>query len=303
MAYGLQTYDDASRREDLLSVMGDVSPDETYLTTNLKTGDASQTLHEWLHYSVSRPTSVTFKVEGAAATYSDLTQPSRLSNKTAILERTVRVSRTERKVSVGRNDDPYEFQKNQALRLLKMDMEYAIINGTDASGASGVARGMKGIDGWITTHATAYSSGHSLSETTILQLGQMVWDDINPEKMFDVLMVPMGLKVKMASTFTGNATRYIPGAEKKLVNDIMVYDSPTGSFKVIAHKDVRNVAGSVTMYGIREDQYRIAYLDKPFWEELAKDGDRENGHYVTELTLESHAEEASLKATGFSQTG
>lgn len=303
MAYGLQTYDDASRREDLLSVMGDVSPDETYLTTNLATEEASQTLHEWLHYSVSRPTSVTASAEGAAASYEDLTQPSRLSNKTEILEETVRVSRTERKVSVGRNDDPMDFQKTQALRRLKMDMEFEVINATDASGSSGVARTMDGIDAWITTHATAYSSGHSLSETNILDLGQMVWDDINPEKMFDIVLVPMGLKVKMASTFTGNATRYVDGTEKKLINDIMVYDSPTGSFKVIAHKDVRNDAGSTTLYGIREDQFKIAYLDKPFWEDLAKDGDRDNGHYVTEFTLESLAEEASLKATGYNQSG
>jgi hypothetical protein len=36
--------------------------------------------------------------------------------------------------------DPYAFQKADALRQLKMKMEYAILNATKASGSSGVAR-------------------------------------------------------------------------------------------------------------------------------------------------------------------
>ncbi|MBM4401857.1 MAG: hypothetical protein FJ044_01270 [Candidatus Cloacimonetes bacterium] len=46
MAFGLQTYDDSARREDLLDIIGDVSPDNNPLSTMLATATASQTLHE-----------------------------------------------------------------------------------------------------------------------------------------------------------------------------------------------------------------------------------------------------------------
>lgn len=45
MAYGLMTYQDTSRREDLLDVLGDVSPDSNPLMTMLKTSKASGTYH------------------------------------------------------------------------------------------------------------------------------------------------------------------------------------------------------------------------------------------------------------------
>lgn len=51
------TYDDVLRREDLLDYIADVSPDANYLMTTLKSGSASQTLHEWGDYNTARPTS------------------------------------------------------------------------------------------------------------------------------------------------------------------------------------------------------------------------------------------------------
>ena len=52
----------------VLDIIGDVSPDETPLATMLKTKTASNTLHQCLLDYVSRSTSVTGAIEGAAAT-------------------------------------------------------------------------------------------------------------------------------------------------------------------------------------------------------------------------------------------
>jgi len=48
MAFGLQTYDDGSRRESLLSILRDVSPNtDNYFTSNLGKGpNATNTLHK-----------------------------------------------------------------------------------------------------------------------------------------------------------------------------------------------------------------------------------------------------------------
>jgi len=99
----------------------------------------------------SRPTSVSADVEGSDTTFDDLTPPSRVSNLTQIIKRGVRVSRTERAVNVAAVGDPYAFQKADQLRMLKMDMEYALLNAAKVSGASGVAAQMDGIDAFITS--------------------------------------------------------------------------------------------------------------------------------------------------------
>jgi hypothetical protein len=293
---------DPGRREDLLDVIGDVSPDETPLLTLLSTSTANGTLHEWLKYNISRPSSVSADVEGADTTFTDLTQPSRANNVTQIIKQPIQVSRTERRVNVAAMGDPYAFQKADGLRQMKMKMEYAVLNAVKASGASGVARQMNGIDAFITTNVTARNSGTSFSEQELNDMVADVWTTVSPDKMFDMVLCTFRVKQAIAG-FAGNSTRFIDATERRLVKEVLVYDSAGGSHRIFAHKDVRNAAGTVTVYGLREDLFKVAYLDKPMFEELAKTGDSDKGHWVTELTLESLEERASVKRTGYVQTG
>ena len=78
-----------------------------------------------------------------------------------------------------------------------------------------------------------------------------------------------------------------------------------GVVKVVPHKDVRNTAGSTTLYAIRMETFKMAFLEgrEPQFQELAKSGDYDFGQYLTEFTLESYAQEASVKATGFNRLG
>src|SRR5258708_5597910 len=164
MAWGLITYQDVGRREDLLDILADISPDETPLLTLFGTSTARGTLHEWLNYNVARPTSVSAAAEGADESYADLSVPTRTNNITQIISQSIQVSRTERRVNVAAVNDPYAFQKADGLRRLKSKMEYAILNAVKASGNSGVARQMNGVDPFITTTVTARASGTSFSE-------------------------------------------------------------------------------------------------------------------------------------------
>jgi hypothetical protein len=303
MAFGLLTYDDASIREDLLSILRDVSPNtDNYFVSNLAKGPKAQsTLHQWVTYNTARPTSVTASVEGAAASYADLTQPVRSTNYTAILTEPVRVSRTERKMAVATGEDPYAFQKAEALKRMKADMEYLIVNGAAAVGSSGVARGLAGIDGCISTNITARASGTSFSETELNDIMNESWNAVGSMYVADLLVCPMVTK-RTISKFTTN-TRNIEAKEKRLTSEVQVYDSQVGkSVMIIPHKDVRAVAGTLTVYALNESTFRLSFLDEPFWEELAKDGDRDNGQYVTEFTLESLAQRASVKRTGYELT-
>lgn len=304
MAFGLQTYDDSVRREDLIDIITDVSPDENPLTTMLATTDATQTLHEWPEDYIARPSSNSKSIEGSAATYSDLVQPGRRSNICQIITQTFRVSGTERSVSVAGMGDPLDYQAEKALRQWKNQLEFALIRGTAASGDSGVAREMTGIQAAITSHYTARLSGTSLSETEFNAMVSDVWSDVANDDVFDMVLVPFGLKQKI-STFTAGNTRYVDATDRRLTRDVMVYESDGGVHRIFAHKDVSNAAATPgpMVLGLKEDKWRIAYLRRPVREMLAKDGDRDNGQIVGEATLEYLAERANARRSGFNQNG
>jgi hypothetical protein len=300
----LPTYDDASRREDLLSIVGDVTPDDTPLMTMLKTSTANNTLHEWLEDYITPPTTVTYATEGAAATYSALTQPQRRNNITAIITQTFRVTGTERSVTVGSGQDPMDYQSAKALRTWKMNAELTLVNGSKASGASGVARGMAGLVNVITTLATSRNSGTSLSETEFQDMHQDSWTQGGTDNAFDLVLVPFGLKRKIDG-FTAGATKYVDQSDKKLTQPVAIYETSAGIARIMQHRYVPSAAATPgpRFLGLKENLYRVAYLRKPFKEMLAKDGDRENGQIVGEFTLEFLAERTSVNRNGYAVNG
>ena len=300
----LFSYDDASRRESLLSILRDVSPvSDNYLVTNLKTSTATNTLHEWVVDNIARPTSVTLASEGADPTYPVHTQPTRSNNITGIVSRPVQVSGTERVVDTATHEDPMMYQKEKALRQLKADMEFVVLNGSKASGASGTARGIAGIHNMISTNATFLGTGASLTADSFENVLQMSWDQVGSAYVADIVLCPIGLKRKI-STLTTNVTNYVNETDR-LYRNISVYEASTGVVKIIPHKDVKTAVGSAHLYALREEMFRMAFLKGRDlkYEEYAKTGDADKGQYITEFTVESLAERASVKVHGFAQNG
>jgi len=299
MAIGLQTYTDTSRREDLLSILKDVSPlDDNYLFENLGESVAQNTLHEWPVRNIPRATSVTARAEGFTATVTDLTAPSRSNNYTMILEQVVQVTGTEQEAIVATGKDPMVDQKQIAMRQLIQKIEFSLVNGgAKSSGASGGARQAAGIDSVISTHVTARASGTSMSITEIEDIMEEVWTDTGKGLGGKTLLVPFGIN-RTISGFTTNVTNYANQTDK-LFRNIRTFQGSAGEIKIVPHKDVRNVAGTSTVYLINEDMYKIAYYRKPKWKPLAVSGDYDLGMYVTEFTLESLAELTSAKRTGY----
>lgn len=303
-AGGLSTDVDESMREDLIDIITDVSPDENPLSTMLGRTTASQPLHQWQEDYISRPTSQSTSVEGAAATYNDLEAPVRRANWTNVVTQTFRVSGTQSAVDHAGMGDPYDYQAAKALVNWKNQQEYSIVNGTLASGSSGVARAMAGLDSVITSHFTARNSGSSLSETEFNNMVSDSWNDVGSSDVFDLVLVPFALKQKI-STFTAGNTKFTYAEDKRLTRPVAVYESDGGVHRIMAHKDVRSAAATPgpTFIGIKEDKYRLAYLRNPKREELAKDGDRRNGQIVGEFTLEYLAERTSVRRVGYNVNG
>ncbi len=308
MAFGKDTYDGADEmRESLLSILKDISPNESnYFVSNLAKGpNALQPLHEWNLYYEGRPTSVTASAEGAETTYDDLTAETRSNNRTVIVDEPVRLSRTKASIAMVTGEDAMGKEKERALRRLKAKMEFLTINGDYATGSSGVARGMVGIDGMISTNLTARNSGQSFTETELNDMVQESWDQVDDTYVMDLLVAPVVIKRRVAQ-FGTNLTRNQDAEDKRLTSEVRVYDSEVGqTITILAHKDVRDSAGTLTTYGIREELLEHSFLvdsGDPHWEERAKDGDRENGVYITEFTTVNYQQRAMVKRTGYATT-
>ncbi|GIW70205.1 MAG: hypothetical protein KatS3mg101_0952 [Patescibacteria group bacterium] len=215
----------------------------------------------------------------------------------------VRLSSTKASIASVTGEKPLAVEKARALRRLKNKMEYLLINGTAAAGDTGTARGMAGIDAFITSNVTARASGTSFTEQELNDIIQQSWDAVGNSYVADLIVAPVVIKRRIAS-FGTNLTRTIPAADKRLTNEVRVYDSEVGqTVKVIAHKDVRSAAGTLTVLAIREDLSQMAFLtggNEPHWEEFSKTGYSVKGAYVTEFTYVDLNEKANVKRTGYS---
>lgn len=291
-----QTYQDPTRREDLLDKISDVSPDKNYLSTILKKTTASQTLHEWGNYYQSRPTDNSAKtVEGDEDVFADLTAPTRKSNICQIIKEKFAVSGTQLAVDKISPKDGYAREMGWAMSRFKTKQEFALIRGTKASGSSGVAREMHGIRNWIVDEGkyTVRASGTSLSET---EFNNMIGDswDVTDESVVDLILTTGPCK-RDISKFTAGNTKNISAEDKRLVNTISIYESDYGVHEIRAHKDM----ASNEVMGVKKDNLAIAYLRKPKHEPLGLSGDNKKGHIVGEMTVEVMGAVAMVLRTGY----
>lgn len=294
MPIGLITHMDASRAEDVVDLITNVDYKNTPLYSGLAESSASNTLHEWLTdtYASSADNA---QVEASDSSAADLTQPSRSTNVVQMFRKNIVVSDTERAVRVYGASDPYTYQMQKSMVELARDIEKALMAGTKASGASGVARRLNGVVASITTNATARTSGTSLSETEFNDIMKGVWDggtDANPDEVY----VGSYLK-RVISGFTAGSTKFTDVNDKRLINAVDVYEGDFGVHKIFKHREVPTSA----VVAIDSSKWRVAYLNgrRPKHIPLAKTGSATKGMVEGELTLEALNEKSSAKRTGY----
>lgn len=283
-------YDDSAMREDLLAILQNISPTETQLVSGLGTSVATNIYHQTLIDTLSA-VKANAQFEGAAATFHELTNPSRVSNFTQIFKQGFRVSDTDRAVNQAAFNDRFQYEATKALKLIKNDMEYALMRGTLATGSGTGARQLAGLKASLSLITS--QSGVSLSEKILNDLFQLVWD--NTGVQVNAVYGPMYIKRKI-SAFTAGATKYFTQDDRRLINAIDVYQADAASMvKLFAHRYV-TVSGDTNqdIVGINEDFFKVAYLRKPVVRQLAKVGDSTDGEIAVECTLEPQHPQAGF---------
>lgn len=275
------TYDDNSRREDLLDIITNLDYKEFQLVSGLATSEAKDILHQWLKDSL-KAVGTNAYVEGVDASYPDRTDPTRLTNWCQIVRVGFDVSDTERNVNNAGFNDRYAYEGTKAMKEWKQDTEFAIMRGSMACGTGSAARQMKGIKNWLSL--TTAQSGTSMTEAMLNDYLQNVW---NQGTEVNAIYAPMYLKRKI-SGFTSGSTKFTAVEDRRLVAAVDVYQSDAANMvKLFKHRYV-TVSGDTNydLVGINEEFFRLAYLRKPTMRELAKTGDSTKGEVVGELTLE-----------------
>lgn len=293
MSIGLITHMDDIRVEDVTELITNVSFESTPFYSNIGTSEAQNTLHQWLNDSYASPAH-NAAIEGNDVTFNDLTQPVRKDNVVQLFQKDIRVSNTEQRVSHYGQSDPYTYQTQKKMVEMARDIEKALIQGTRASGASGVARQLNGAIALITTNKTARTSGTSLSESEFNSTLAGIYDngtDINVDNVY------VGSYLKRAiSGYTGGTTKFTSADGKKVYNTISIYESDFGICKINLSREVPTGG----FLAVDSSKWRVAYLTdaRPQHIPLATIGSAKRGLLETELTLEALSEATSAYRSG-----
>jgi hypothetical protein len=132
-----------------------------------------------------------------------------------------------------------------------------------------------------------------LSLSIVEDVIQSSWDKVGAEYVADTILTTMALKRRFA-TFTTYVTNFATNQNTRFQN-VTTFESSAGTVNIVPHKDVQ----TGKLYALRLETFKMAFLQgrEPQFVELAKTGDADKGMYLTEMTLESLAEPASVKVS------
>ena len=288
------TYESIGQREDLIDVITNISPMDTWFTSNSGTARATGRFHEWQTDALAAA-AANATIEGDEAAASAITPSERAGNYTQILRKTFQITDTADMVDKAGRDSELGYQTQKNLKELARDIEYAlIINSASASGASGTARQMKGVLGYIATNnTTGTGTGDEvLTEAMLNDNLQLIWAQGGQPS--NVLCG--AFQKRKISNFTTN-TRNMNATEEKLVRSVDVYQSDFGILAIRLHHQINTtVAGTMVILGDMS-LWKKAWLRPVKQQELARTGASTKMMIEAELTLESRQEKGSGKIT------
>ena len=210
------------------------------------------------------------------------------------------VTGTQEAIDKAGRDSEMAYTMVKRGRELKTDIELALFaNNAKVSGSDTVAREVGGLETWIDSNTSAGSGGsdgslgstartdgyqRAFTETLLLDTHQTAWD--NGGKPATLYVGSFNKRV--ASGFTGNATKYKDVEDRKIVASADVYISDFGELQIVASRHCR----SRTAYLIDKEMLAFSTLRNMVSTELAKTGDSQKKQILTEWTLEVRNEKA-----------
>lgn len=303
-------------REDLMDVIYDISPQDTWFLTNAGRGTAKSTSHEWLTDSLSAASSSNAFIEGDAYSAQGRVLPQRLKNYLQISRKEFAVTGTAQKVDNAGMAELLAYHTARASKELKRDIESACFANNPASaGTSTSARVSGGIQNFLYEGAHVALSGQTAATTTApvsgyptATIGAGTSTSLTQAGLLSILQQPwsaggapstivVGPTMYQAiSSFTGLATRFRnveSRQQAQIIGAADVFVSPYGSHNI----QLSRWCVSTVVYALDISQWSIDYLRPYQTIDIAKISDEERRMLLTEWTLRCNAPFANSKAT------
>ena len=296
------SYDAVGNREDLSDIIYDISPTQTPFISGIPHVSATGHNHEWQTDSLA-PAADNKVIQGDDATTDASAATVRLGNYCQISDKVARVTGTQRSMDAAGKGDELDYQVMKKSKELKRDQEFALVGQSNAKvvGSDSVAAELGSVHAYIATNDSFGATGVSPAGTGADTRTDGTQRPFTEELLKGVLadcwdaggepdLIMLGSFNKQAmSAFTGNATREVNAADKRLTAAIDVYVSDFGEITVIPNRFMRSRDGLV----IEKDKWALASLRSFSETPLAKTGDSDRVQILCEYTLESRNEAAS----------
>lgn len=288
-------YHTVGNREDLIDVITTISPVDTWFMSNIGNDRATAIKHEWQTDALASA-AANAQIEGDDFASTQVTPTTRLQNSCQILVKVFQITETQQAVNPAGRRNEVDYQQTKKAKEMARDMEYALlINASEVTGTSGVARQLKGVLGWIATNVTTASATTvDLTETVYNDNLALIWAQGG---FPSYTLVGVYQKRKIAG-FTSNV-RNINADSQKIVNTVSVYESDFGVIQVRLHQQINTTAPDTVLNLGVLDLWKKAFLRPILTTHLAKTGSSDKYKMEAEFTLESRNEKGSGKLTGY----
>jgi hypothetical protein len=299
-------------KEDLLDQITNVSPWDTPWTSQAPKVPCQHVYHQWLTDTLFSSLSdsaidLTGATEGADWAVDTDTSPVRVFNVTMILRRDIGVSETQRAIAAAGFKDVYAYEIQKAVKRLSIKLERIVFGAlSTATGATGVARVMKGFQSFIATN-TAYVAGAGSANDTVLasqdfndMLNTIYSAGGNPEQVY----VSPRVKRQVSAFTLPQQNRNIAAVDKRLISGVDFYDSDFGLIQIVLDRWVPESTNTTTasasatntggkMFFLQRSINRLAWLRPMQHNLIGRRGDSVAGVVVGEVTLEVLNEKAN----------
>lgn len=273
-----------------MDVVTNISPTDTPMFSSFRQVPAHGRYVEWTTDTLA-DAAANKQIEGLDYTFSRVGVKTRTGGYTQIFHKLIEISGTQEVVDKTGQESEMAYQTQKKLKEMARDVEYALINETGNSGASGTARALTGVLKWISTTITTGSGTgtQALTETLYNDTLQSIYaQGGNPDTTY-----ANSFQKRQISAFTGGSTKNVNAGDKKLIASVDVYESDFGLQTI---KLDRYMTTSIIAL-LQNDMWEIAVLRPIKVQDVAKIGDAERKAIVGELTLVSRNEAASGQIT------
>jgi hypothetical protein len=301
-------------KEDLGSIIWDISPQDTWFTNSIDKGVAKSTTHEWLTDVLTAPAQ-NLAVEGDAFSATARTLPARLKSYTQISRKEFEVTGTAQKVDNAGMRELLGYHTARAGKEIKRDIEYGCLGAyISTAGGSTAARTTSGAQNWMYTNNHIKPTGQTTSTTVAPSSGlaglvtagssiayteAALKDGLNQAWSCggEVTTVCVGTSLYASiSAFTGLATRFRnveSSSQAQIIGAADVYVNSTGAVKIRLNR----YASTTVVLGLDMSSWSLDFL-RPFQTvDIAKVGDAERRMLLAEYALVCKTPTANFKST------